>query len=154
MTHFSMKHVFIACAATVFAVAANAQIFQWKDAKGKTVYSDKPPPGGITQKRVITSKAPAAPAANPTTTLAEKDMAFRKRQQEAQEKSSQEAQDQKALAQKKQRCDNIQRNTRVLESGVRIAQVNDKGERYFLEDKERKAELDKTRQALQEAECQ
>ena len=63
-------------------------------------------------------------------------------------------QDQKALAQKKQRCDNIQRNAHVLESGVRIAQVNDKREHYFLEDKERKAELDKTRQALQEAECQ
>lgn len=149
-----MKHLFVACMAFFFAISANAQVFQWKDAKGKTVYSDKPPPGGVTQKRVVTPNAPAAPAVSPEATLADKDMAFRKRQKEAQEKTVKDEQDQKALADKKQRCDNIQRNARTLESGIRISQVNEKGERYFMGDEERKAEIARMRQLMQEAECQ
>lgn len=149
-----MKHLFVACMAFFVAISANAQVFQWKDAKGKTVYSDKPPPGGVTQKRIVTPNAPTGPAVSPKTTLAEKDMAFRKRQKEAQEKSAKAEQDQKALANKKQRCDNIQRNARTLESGIRISQVNEKGERYFMGDEERKAQIARTRQLMQEAECQ
>lgn len=149
-----MRHLFVACTALFFAISANAQVFQWKDAQGKTIYSDKPPPGSVTQKRVITPNAPVAPAVSPKTTLAEKDMAFRKRQKEAQEKSAKEEQDQKALAEKKQRCENIRRNARTLESGIRISQVNEKGERYFMGDEERQAELAKTRRLMQEAECQ
>ena len=39
----------IACMAIAFATTAAAQVFQWKDANGKTIFSDKPPPSDAKQ---------------------------------------------------------------------------------------------------------
>ena len=48
-----MKAGFIIVAATLMAVASAplsaAQLYQWKDAQGRTVYSDQPPPPNIKQ---------------------------------------------------------------------------------------------------------
>ena len=41
--------------ASASAVAAAGEVYQWKDAKGVTHYSETPPPSGTYQQREITS---------------------------------------------------------------------------------------------------
>lgn len=66
----------IACAALVLATAAAAagasEIYQWKDARGITHYSESPPPAGTPyQTRRITDSGASTQAAAPAAAQAE-----------------------------------------------------------------------------------
>lgn len=143
-----MKRFAIAVAALLATTAVNAQIYQWKDENGKTVISDKPPTGGARASRKIESEAPAANAA-PQKTTADREMDFRKRQQETQDKNDKAQKEQAAAADKKENCDRTRRYLESLESGERIALRDDKGERYYMEDSQRQQEIAKARQSMQ-----
>lgn len=144
-----MKRFAIAIAALLATTAVNAQIYQWKDENGKTVISDKPPVGGAARaSRKIDVEAPAQNA-TPQKTTADRDMDFRKRQQESQEKSDKAQKEQAAAADKKENCEKARRYLESLESGERIALRDDKGERYYMEDAQRQQEISKARQAMQ-----
>lgn len=82
-------------ASTAAIVPANAQTYQWKNSSGQTVISDTPPPrttlaprtiGGNQQPKLDEEKSTEKQADAPKTT-AEKDLEFKKRQQEAKEKA-------------------------------------------------------------------
>jgi hypothetical protein len=69
--------------AALASAAAAQQVYQWKDAKGVTHYSDNPPPNSQkTQNRRIDSRgaavieAPAAVAENPQCTIARGNLAL------------------------------------------------------------------------------
>jgi len=85
------SHLFLALLLPLLiALPAQAQIYKWKDAQGRTVISDTPQPGAGKQVPVV-RQAPAAAqdaaegepaaAAGPKS-WAEKDLEFRQRQQE------------------------------------------------------------------------
>lgn len=100
-----------------------------------------------TEKTEKTDKAekPAAPQ-----TLAERDAAFRKRQQEraeAERKAAEQAQRNAKLAQV---CDDRRTDLRTLESGARISRVEANGERAFLSDEEIARRRDQLTKALAE----
>ncbi len=135
-----------------FATTAAAQIYQWKDASGKTIISDKPPPGHTQQQRKIETNTAAPAGASARKSLAEQDLEFRKRQKDAQDRAAKEEKEQKAETEKKEQCANMRRNLQTLESGVRIARYDDSGERSFLGDEQRQEEIAKTRQSM-EANC-
>lgn len=138
--------------AAALPVTTSAQVYEWKDSNGRTVISDTPPPGGAKNTRSIASNPPpskATPAADgaaaaPKTT-AEKDMEFKKRQQEAKEKADKAAKEQAAAAERKDSCDRARRQLAALESGVRISTSDEKGERRFMEDAERQQEIERAR---------
>ena len=134
------------------ASPAIAQIYQWKDANGKTIISDTPPPGHVKQQRKIETNAAAPAATAPQKSLAEQDLEFRKRQKDAQDKAAKEEKEQKAETEKKEQCANMRRSLQALESGVRIARYDDNGERSFLGDEQRQEEIAKTRQSM-DANC-
>lgn len=135
------------------AFAANAQIYQWKDASGRTVLSDKPAVGQTTQPRAIESAPPPNSATEPQKALADRELEFRKRQKEAQEKNDKAQKEAAAAADKTRNCEDARSNLRALESGERIALRDEKGERYFLEDAQREQQAAKMRQFIQ-AHCQ
>ena len=145
-----MKRLILASASLIFAASAIAQIYQWKDANGKTIISDKPPVGHVKQQRKIDAPA-AAPtsSANPQKSLAEQDLEFRKRQKDTQDKAAKEEKEQKAETEKKEQCASMRRNLQALESGARIARYDDNGERSFLGDEQRQEEIAKTRQSME-----
>ena len=154
-----MKRIATTLAALFVVATAHAQIYQWKDASGKTVISDKPPAGQVKQTKKIdsapstTSSSPdAAPAAEPKS-LADRDLEYRKRQKEAQDAAEKTRAEQKAAADKKEACDGARRALQTLESGERIALRDDKGERYYLEEAQREQEITRLRQNVQ-ASCQ
>ena len=132
------------------ATAASAQTYKWKDASGRTQYSDTPPPAGtknVQQIRKATG-APAAPAAGGAQqkTIAEQEAEFRKRiesKKEAEAKQAKAEQDEQIRA---RNCERAKRQLKAHEIGTRMTRINEKGERITLSDAERgqaKAEAEK-----------
>lgn len=138
----------LACA-TLASAAAVAQVYQWKDESGRTVISDSPPPGKYKAKREQ-SAAPVAASAPVAVTSAEKEIEFKKRQQDAKEKADREAKEKAAADARKQDCAQAQQALRVLESNERVATINEKGEREIYDAQRRKAETDRARAAVAE----
>jgi len=143
-----MKSPALAIAAMLASTLANAQIYQWKDANGKTVISDKPPVGNVRDERKIDAKAPPASAPQQKS-VADQEMDFRKRQQEMQDKSEKTKKEENAAAEKKDNCERTRRNLALLESGERLALRDESGERTIMDDAQREREIAKTRQILQ-----
>ena len=134
-------------ALTVTLSNATAQTYQWKDSSGRTVVSDTPPPGTAKESaRTIGGNAPkpttatAKPADAPKT-MAEKDLEFKKRQQESAEKAGKDAKEAAANAEKRDNCERAKKQLALLESGQRIATTDEKGERRIMEDAERAQEM-------------
>ena len=143
------------------AIAAQAQ-YQWVDKDGRRVFSDRPPPADIPDKNVLTqprgARAPqAAPVAGPAASASEpasaataarppaagvdKALEEKKKQNEAAEAARKKADEERATASRAENCKRAMSAKATLESGMRMARVNDKGEREVLDDAQRAAEL-------------
>lgn len=146
-----MKRKLLLAATLSLAIPAGAQIYQWKDQNGKTVISDKPPVGYVRQQKQIDSTAPAA-GSQKQPSLADRDLEFRKRQKEAQEKADKAGKEEAKATEKQENCANARRQLQALESGERIALRDDKGERYYMDDAQREQETAKMR-GFVEANC-
>ena len=79
-------------------------------------------------------------------TMAEKDLEFKKRQQEAREKADKEATERKAAADKKENCARARSNLAAMESKQPVATFNSKGERQLMDDTQRQKEIARSRQ--------
>ena len=157
-----MHRVLILGVMTLFVAGAQAQVYKCVDASGKTTYLQSPCPSGA-KSTAISRTVPPTPPPPPTPigaadkadkagkagkagkasepkTAAELEQEYRKRKQD--EEKAQEKEQQK-LAEAKMREENC-RNARVqitgLESGVRM-RINEKGERYALDDAQYEQEL-------------
>jgi len=145
------------CAAALLACCGAAQAqWAWKDANGRPVYSDQPPPSSVPAARIFKAPrgqmvdAPANPQSGPT--LAERNAAYEQRRAGAAERATKEAEEAKASAARSTNCENARNNQRALDSGSRIARFNDQGEREFLTDAQR-AEESKRNAALVAEHC-
>ncbi len=153
----------LACAAALgalLAVPAQAQ-WKWRDKNGQTQYSDLPPPTGIADSDILQRpnagqrRAPAAApvaasgAASGPPTLAPKgtdpELEAKRRQGEQEVAAKRKAEEEKVAIAKADNCLRAKAQMRTLDSGVRIARTNDKGEREFLDDAARAAETKRTR---------
>ena len=161
------KSLIFACVmvSTATLLPAQAQTYQWNDASGKTVISDTPPPAsardsrslGLRQPAVVTGtpaeaatdKAAASPATPPT--MAEKEMEFRKRQQESREKSEKAEKEAAAAREKRDTCERARSNYRMLQSDLPLRQAGKGGDMQVMDDGQRRQELERTRRIMQEA---
>ena len=147
-----MKRFALAAVTLATAIAAPAQVYQWQDEQNRTVISDRPPSGPVRQLRRIDTTAPppaGEPAATPAKTLADRDMEFRKRQQEARDAAEKSDSEQRANARKREDCEAARKSLRSLESGERILLPDGKGGRYPIDDSERAQSIARTRDDLQ-----
>lgn len=143
----------------LIAAAANAQQYKWKDAQGRWVYGDVPPAGVKVESLKPPPSTPVAPVKSTASeagakaaaksskplTAAEKEMEFRRRIKEAQEKAAKTAKEEQTARETKQNCDLAREQERTLASGQRISRVDAKGERYYMNDAQRTQELAKAR---------
>jgi hypothetical protein len=150
------RNRFLACAVLaallpVAAPTADAALYKWVDANGRTVYSDQVPPG-VKAEPV----SGAAPAANPNAVkeLGNKEAEFRKRQLDRAE-DGKKAEKARADAQKLATvCAQARAQIVNLRSGdFAMYTLNDKGERVFLDDAGRKAEIGRLEQSMRERSC-
>ena len=143
--------IFVALACGV----AQAQAFRWVDKDGKVRYGDTPPPG---VKATPMKGIQAGPAAAPTPPASAKDgkggaakapvdpaQAFNERQAKAKEETAKAEKEEAEAAQRRKNCERSKGFLSSLETGQRISTTNAKGERSFLDDAGRKAQLEETR---------
>lgn len=143
-----MKRITLAIAILLAASATHAEIYQWKDKKGKTIISDQPPAGTVVDQKKLGSDS--AGNSSPTQkSAADRELDFRKRQKESQENADKAQKDQAAAAEKQENCSKARLYLKTLESGERISMRDDKGERYFMDDAQREQDTAKTKQAIQ-----
>lgn len=157
----------IGLAALLLAVPALAGTWQWRDASGRMVYSDLPPPPEIHASRIVRAPASApvqtdaAPgttagvAANPAAAparaasaspgWAEREQASRKRALERDEAEARQRDEREQAARAARACEDARVALRTLESGMRVATLNARGEREMLDDGERARRIETLR---------
>jgi hypothetical protein len=125
----------IAAIAMLAAASAHAQMYKCVDESGTTHYTDKPGPGCKGGKVDIRAAPPISGKLDERKEdlgAAERD--FRQRQIDQAHQDRDDARKQEA---QKRRCANMHAEYQRLTSGRRLARVNEKGERIFVEDAER-----------------
>ena len=169
MTPIQLLRLFLLALACTFSAAAFSQ-WQWIDKDGRRVFSDRPPPADVAPKNIVSQprgstaavvrSAPAAPANEPAAGEAsvaakpaapaasaapgagvDKALEEKKKQAEAAEAAKKKAEEQKIAAAKADNCKRAMNAKSSLDSGMRMARMNDKGERDVLDDAQRAAEL-------------
>ena len=155
---------------------AQAQ-WKWRDQRGQVQYSDLPQPPGVPEQNILSrpasSKArlavmsPAAsavvpamaasgPAASASSALAphtiDPELEARRKKAEAEQAAKAKAEEARVAAARADNCKRAQSQMRTLDSGIRIARTNEKGEREILDDSQREEEVRRTRDVIS-ADC-
>jgi hypothetical protein len=154
------------------ALPAAAQ-WKWRDAHGQTQYSDLPPPPGVPEKDILqrpggaaaarraaaaSAATPAAPASAASAAplaaarASDPELEAKRKQAEQEAAAKKKAGDDKVAAARAESCKRAQAQMRTLDSGIRIARVNEKGEREIIDDTARAAETKRT-QGVIASEC-
>jgi hypothetical protein len=142
-----MRKALILITSLIFASTAAAQ-YKWVDKNGKVQYGDTPPPG--VNASTLRPPPPGAGADKAPLTNAEKDADFRKRQADGDPDRQKQAQSEQEAKVKRENCAQAKEAVRTLEAGGRLARVDEKGERYFLDDAQIAQETARARQAAQQ----
>lgn len=151
------------CAALVAALPAHAQ-WKWKDSSGQVHISDRPPPADVPDASILQRPAvptarrvaPAAPAASPAASAAadagkprvDAELESRMKKAEQEQKAKAKADEERVAASRAENCQRARQQLAALESGMRVVRMNDKGEREFLDDAQRAAEVQRARQLI------
>ena len=163
-----------ALAGLTLSLPSSAIEWKWRDASGRIVYSDRPPPASIPDKAILSSPRglsskqavppspsgpslvpgpvalvglPASVAASGPRTIEPELEAKRRKEAEAKaaEKKAEEA---KVAATKAENCSRARSQMKTLDEGGRIARTNAKGEREYLDDKGRADEQKRMRDIM------
>jgi hypothetical protein len=147
-----------------FSAAALAQ-WQWIDKDGRKVYSDRSPPSDIPEKNILkmprgakvavtpvddpaaapagaASAAATKTAANtPKLTGKDAQLEAKKKQAEDEEAAKKQAEQEKVAKAKADNCERAKKSLAGFQSGQRVPYTNAKGEREYMDDKARAAEV-------------
>ncbi|RZI93471.1 MAG: DUF4124 domain-containing protein [Variovorax sp.] len=159
--------------ACLMPLAAQAQ-WQWTDNAGKKVFSDQAPPPDIPDRNIVRrpgasqlraniapppaadtpdTATPAATAAAPAKPSGvDKELEAKTKKAEEAEKAKQAAEAQKVAAAKAENCSRARQSKATFDSGIRVARLNDKGEREVMDDKARAQEQERL-QTVISADC-
>jgi hypothetical protein len=132
--------------------AAHGQLLKCIGPDGRVEYAAECSPGSKqvqTGIRTTTEGPSSSGAASPQQkSVAEREADFRKRQMEGAEAQKKENAKAAELAQSRENCERARIYLRSLQDGQRISQIDPKtGERVFLEDAARPAEIARAQQA-------
>ena len=133
--------------------------WQWVDKDGHKVFSDQPPPTEVPAKNIlrrpmgkgsvaVTEPAPAASSASqakpaaaaPKLSGKDKELEDKKKLAEAAAADKKKSEEEDAAKVRAENCQRAKLSKATLDSGVRIAQTNAKGEREVMDDAARATE--------------
>lgn len=163
----AIKLVLLAALAAA-ALPAAAQ-WQWVDAQGRKVFSDRAPPPDIPAKNILRQPSGGAPAAAPAPAAGDapaaapapatgaaaparddkaagapgtdKALEEQKRKAEAQEAAKAKTEQARIAKERQENCARARQSKSVLNSGQLLANTNAQGERGFMDEATRAAEL-------------
>ncbi|MFN9031408.1 MAG: DUF4124 domain-containing protein [Betaproteobacteria bacterium] len=152
----------------VLLAAEVAAQWAWKDDSGRLVFSDRPPPASVKPEQIVRQPGPnvsqpplrsseeaardaskASAAKGGATTTAEREMEFRKRQTERAEAEKKAAEEQQLAQRRQQECERSRGYLRALEDGLRVSRTDAQGNREFLDDNQRNAEMARAREMIE-----
>ncbi len=165
----SLPLLLVAACLGMMAPAADAQ-WKWRDAQGKLVFSDVPPPPSISDSRIVSapgsraggplkpvSEAPPAaapasaaapartpPAAPPPTP----EEAFQKRHAERLKAEATERTKANEQQLREARCTQLRSHIKMIGDGGRLGRARPDGSMEYLDDDARQKELSQTRETL------
>lgn len=164
-----------AAIAAVFAVGLSlpaAAQWKWKDKTGRVQYSDLPPPPAVSEADILqrpngssarkpppfaansAQAAVAAMAASAASVAAsgpakvEPELEAKRRKAAEEEAAKRRAEEEKLKVARADNCQRAKGQLRALEDGLRMARVNEKGEREILDDKGRAEETKRARDVV------
>ncbi len=152
--------VLLFAALTGVSAVAHAQ-WQWVGLDGHKVFSDRAPPADIPDKNILKrpvgrvaapvvesdakTDAPATPAAGQTAdgkaAGQDKDLEAKKKQAADAEAAKRKAEEERITKAKIENCARAKQAKASFDSGVRISRTNASGEREFMDDAARAAEV-------------
>jgi hypothetical protein len=138
--------------------------WKWKDSTGKVQYSDRPPPGNIPERDILqtplsrrsVTETPAAPApasaaaASPKASApgVDSELEARRKKEEQEQEAKRKAEEEKVAKSRAENCERARNYQQSLDSGMRIARTNDKGEREILDDQARAQEMERAKKVI------
>lgn len=162
----------VALAGGSFAAAAFAQ-WQWLEKDGRKVFSDRPPPAEIQDKDVIKrpsgairkavttdatttaataagkpASAPALKASTPKLSGKDAELEAKKKKAEDEDAVKKKSDEDKMAQSKAENCERAKSSLATLQSGVRMASTNAKGEREIYDDAKRQIETKRTQDII------
>lgn len=151
---FTMKKIFLL---GLMLMSANvfAGLSKWTDAEGNVHYSDQPPPDKVQAKTLRTASSAAATSnvaatSAPATpkTVAEQEVEYKKAQLAKKEAADKAAREQSRIDAQKANCALAQQNLRTLQDGMRMMEVDPKGNRSYVDDNQRRQRTEKAQQEV------
>ena len=170
----NFKPLLLSLALAFACVSAYAQ-WQWIDKDGRKVFSDRAPPPEILEKNIVkrpagaaknasitsTDVASEAPAASAAPLLAasapklsglDKELEAKKKQSADAEAAKLKAEQERIVKAKIENCARAKQAKATYDSGVRVSRTTATGEREFLDDAARAAEI-KRIQSVMDSDC-
>ena len=164
-----IKSSFVALACLTFSAVALAQ-WQWMGKDGRKVFSDRPPPPEIQDKDILkrptgsvravatpspeagkpmlSASAPSPKASGPKLSGKDAELEAKKKKADDEETAKKKAEADKVAASKAENCTRAKSGLATLQSGVRIASVDAKGERVVMDDSARALETKRTQEVI------
>ena len=136
------------CVLWALLVPAIAQVYKWVDEKGVTHYGERAPQGKKAQEveQRLANPGPApGKAAQPG--WKEQDLEFRRRRIEAEQT---EAKDKQQESSQRRACNQAHDQLAQMKSARGLYRLDDKGERVFQSDEERKVSIARLEQLISE----
>jgi predicted component of type VI protein secretion system len=168
---------FLVAVLSLAALQAFAQ-WQWVDKDGRKVFSDRPPPAEVQDKNILkrppgkgtasgsvaavptpagalgtTGGTAEAPADKPVVSGVDKSLDEKKKKLAEADAAKRKADQERITSAKADNCARAKQAKAGYASGMRIARVNEKGERQVLDEAARTAEI-KRLEGIIEADCQ
>jgi Skp family chaperone for outer membrane proteins len=160
---------------SVFAAVPAFAQWKWVDASGKVQYSDRPPPAGTPDKDILqrpynasrqpivvttieaaasaaAARAASAAPASSAPNRAEQEQSSRQKLEREQQVAKQKEEERRLADQRRDNCARAQENLRTLQATSRLVRANEKGEKIFLDESQRDAEMQRARQLIS-SEC-
>ncbi len=145
----------------IAALAAPVQAqWVWRDRDGQVNASDRPPPRDVADKDILSrpeqdprriaqrAAAAASGAASAAPAPADRELQARKRNAEQEQAAKSRADEERLSQQRAENCRAARSHISALESGQRIARINDKGEREIIDDLTRADDLRRARSVI------
>lgn len=118
-------------------------MFKWTDANGETHYSENAPTEQKSQEIQAPASSPADTSTNANQNKIMQEMEFSERARKANREAQEKAFAERQANEKKFRCAQAKRNISVLQQQVPIYTSGENGERNYLDDETRAAEIKK-----------
>jgi hypothetical protein len=121
-------------------------MYKWVDEKGVTHFSETPPLDGAKGAAKIEVR-PASPDRAPVDNWKQREM--ESKQRHAAEGNKQEAAKKQEDQQRARKCSRARRDVDMLTNSQRIFHLDDKGERVYLEESQRAADLAEAKREIE-----